>query len=191
VARKLAGWDVRLLATDPFVEAERAAALGVTLADFETLCREADVISLHCPLLPETRHLINARALELMKPSAILINTARGPVVDTAALLSALDAGALAQAGLDVFEEEPLPASSPLRAHPRITVSDHTAWYSEESQAELQRTAAEAVACVCTGNLPGSLANPEVLHRLGRFNEWRPAENMRWQMQRLERLRAR
>jgi len=184
VARKMAGWDLRLLATDPFVDRARAAAAGVTLVDFDTLCRESDYITVHCPLLPETRHLIDARALRLMKPNAIIVNTARGPVIDTRALLAALDAGRLAQAGLDVFEDEPLPAGSPFRTHPKLTVTDHTAWYSEESQIELQRKAAQAVACVCTGGLPDSMANPEVLQRLGRFAELKPGEYMRWQLAR-------
>lgn len=188
VARKLQGWNLRLLAADPFVETHRAEALGVKLVNFETLCRESDIISLHCPLLPETHHLIDARSLAWMKPEAILINTARGPVIETRALLDVLNNGRLAQAGLDVFEEEPLPSNSPVRNHPKITVSDHTAWYSEESQIDLQRIAAEEVTRVCIGGLPRSLANPDVLTRLGRFDEWTPGDNMRWQLKRLEQL---
>ena len=190
VARKMAGWDVRLLAADPFADQEQAAALGVKLVDLDTLCRESDYVTLHCPLLPETKHLINARTLALMKPGAILINTARGPIVDTAALLAALDANRLALAGLDVFEEEPLPKTSPLRSHPRVVLTDHVAWYSEEAQAQLQRTAAEELVRVCTGGLPRSLANPEVLHRLGRFAGWTPSDTVKWQLKRLERIQA-
>jgi D-3-phosphoglycerate dehydrogenase len=186
VARKLGGWGLTLLASDPFVERARAEALGVKLVDLDTLCRESDFVSLHCPLLAETRHLISKHALSLLKPGAILVNTSRGPVLDTRALLAALDAGRLACAGLDVFEEEPLPVDSPLRWHARVVASDHTAWYSEESQAELQKTAAEEVARVCTGGLPQSLANPEVLQRLGRFAEWTPSETARWQLKRMQ-----
>ena len=188
VARKLTGWNLRLLATDPFIERHDVAQPGLEMVDLETLCRESDYVTLHCPLLPETRHLIHERTLALMKPGAILINTARGPVVDTAALLAALDAGRLAMAGLDVFEEEPLPPASPLRRHPRVILTDHVAWYSEESQAQLQRSAAEELVRVCTGGLPRSLMNPEVLHRLGRFAEWTPGDALRWQLKRLERL---
>jgi len=188
VARKMSGWGLRLLATDPYVDRSRTDALGVELVDLVTLRRESDYLSLHVPLLPETRHLIDARALALMKPGAMLINTARGPVLDTAALLAALDRGRLAMAGLDVFEEEPLPPDSPLRSHPRVVVTDHAAWYSEESQAELQATAAEEVVRVCTGGLPRSLVNPEVLHRLGRFAGWTPSDPVRWQLNRLEKL---
>jgi D-3-phosphoglycerate dehydrogenase len=190
VARKLAGWDLRILATDPFVEPERAKALGVELVDLDTLCRQSDYLSVHVPLLPETRHLINARVLALMKPGAILVNTARGGVLDTQAVLAALDEGRLTAAALDVFEEEPLPAASPLRTHPRIILTDHTAWYSEESQVQLQTMAAEEVVRVCTGGLPYSLANPEVLHRLGRFAEWARGDTARWQLRRLQGLSA-
>jgi D-3-phosphoglycerate dehydrogenase len=190
VARKLGGWKMRLLATDPFVEPEKAAALGVNLVELEPLCRESDFISLHAPLLPETRHLISRREFELMRPGVILVNTARGPVLDAEALLAALDAGRVASAGLDVFEIEPLDADSPLRSHPRVIVSDHTAWYSEESVAELQKTVAEEAVRACTGGLPLSIANPEVLHRLGRFHEWTPSYAARWQMKRMERLKA-
>jgi D-3-phosphoglycerate dehydrogenase len=188
VAQKLTGWGLRIIAYDPFFEKSRVDALRVQFVDLETLCRESDYVSLHCPLLPETRHLINRRTLSLMKPGAILINTARGPVVDSGALLSALDGNRLSAAALDVFEEEPLGLDSPLRHHSRLVITDHTAWYSEESQMQLQRTAAEEIARVCTGDLPRSLANPEVLYRLGRAKEWTPPENVVWQLKRLEKL---
>jgi len=184
VARKLHGWDLQMLATDPYVEPERAQAIGVELVPLETLFRNSDYISLHCPLLPETHHLVNRENLTLMRPGAILVNTARGSVVDTSALLRALDEGRFAGAGLDVFEEEPLPSTSPLRRHPAVILTDHTAWYSEESQLQLQETAAQEVVRVCTGGLPLSLANPEVLHRLGRFREWTPSEEAHWQLKR-------
>ncbi|MEI7728909.1 MAG: C-terminal binding protein [Verrucomicrobiota bacterium] len=189
VARKLGGWRMRLLATDPFVERETAAALGVELVDLRTLCRESDFISLHAPLLPETRHLVSHREFELMKPGVIIVNTARGPVLDAEALLVALNTGRVASAGLDVFELEPLDLNSPLRSHPRVVISDHTAWYSEESVAELQTTVAEEAVRVCTGGLPVSLANPEVLHRLGRNAEWTLSYAARWQLKRLEQKR--
>ena len=184
LARKLSGWGMRLLAHDPFVEPEQASSAGVKLVDFDTLFRESDYVSLHVPLLPETQHLIGERALALMKPGVILVNTARGPIVDAAELLAALDSGRVAAAALDVFEREPLPADSPLRRHPRLLLSNHAAWYSEDSEAELHRSVAEAAVSVCTGGLPVALANPEVLHRLGRFDEWKPTWNARWRWKR-------
>jgi len=187
VAQKLTGWGLRMIAYDPFFEKSRVDALRVQFVDFETLCRESDYVTLHCPLLPETRHLFDKNTFSLMKPGAILVNTARGPIVEARALLSALDRGQLSGAGLDVFEEEPLPADSPLRHHPRVVVTDHTAWYSEEAQAQLQKTAAEEVVRVCTGELPRSLANPQVLERLGLLKGWNPPDNVLWQLKRLQR----
>lgn len=185
VARKLSGWDLRIVATDPFVEPERAVAMGVELVSLDELLKTSDLISLNCPLLPETRHLIDAASLAKMKRGAILVNTARGGVVDTRALLAALDAGQLECAGLDVFEEEPLPADAPLRRHPRVVLTDHMAWYSEQSQVQLQTTIAQEIVRVCCGGLPVSLMNPEVLKKLGRYAEWLPPENIRWQLRRL------
>lgn len=185
LARKMRGWDLKIVATDPFVEPERAAALNVELLPLDELLKVSDLVSLNCPLLPETRHLIDAGTLAKMKKGAILVNTARGGVVDTKALLAVLDRGHLECAGLDVFEEEPLPAASPLRKHPRVVLTDHMAWYSEQSQVELQTTVAQEIVRVCTGGLPVSLMNPEVLHKLGRFAEWSPPDNIRWQLKRL------
>lgn len=184
VARKLSGWGLRILATDPFLEPEQAANVGVQLVALDHLLAESDYVSLHVPLLPETRHLISRHELSQMKPGAILVNTARGPVVDNQALLEALQSGHLAHAALDVFEAEPVPADSPLRTQPRLTLSDHVAWYSEESQFELKATAAEETVRVCTGGLPLAVANPEVLRRLGRFEQWTPNYNARWQLKR-------
>ncbi len=189
MARKLRGWGLRVLASDPFVDSQKANALDVELVGFRALCEQSDFISLHVPLLPETRHLINAESLGWMKRGVVIVNTARGPLIDLKTLLKALDAGQVAWAGLDVFEEEPLPPDSPWRSHPRVVISDHTAWYSEESQRQLQRIAAQEAVRVCTGGLPESLANPEVLKKLGRWQEWKPSENVRWQLRRLEQFR--
>jgi len=190
VAKKLAGWGVDILAADPFISDEHASSLGVRRVDLTALCRQSDYISLHVPLLPETRHLISLVQLQMLKPGCILINTSRGPVLDCGALLQALDNGRLLRAGLDVFEEEPLPADSPLRRHPAILLTDHTAWYSEESQIQLQYSAARAVVTGCQGGLPASMSNPQVLFRLGRFEEWEPAACMQWQLARMKRLQA-
>ena len=118
------------------------------------------------------------------------MNTARGPLVDTRALLQALREGRVAQAALDVFEEEPLPATSELRAHPQVIMTDHMAWYSEESQMQLQKTAAAEVVAVCLGGLPQSMANPEVLYKLGRFEEWNPSATALWQIKGMKKMRV-
>lgn len=190
LARKVRGWGMHVLAHDPFVGPEQAADLGVTLVDQDRLLRESDYVSLHVPLLPETHHLISERAFGLMKPGVILVNTARGPVVDERALLAALNSGKVASAALDVFEREPLAADSPLRRHPRLLLSNHAAWYSEDAEAELHRSVAEDAVRVCTGGLPVSLANPEVLHKLGRFDEWKPNWNARWRWKRAAALKT-
>lgn len=188
LARLVQSWGLTVLATDPWIEPQHARELDVRLVSLEELCGRSDYISLHVPLLPETHHLIGTAQLAAMKPGAVLVNTARGGVVDTQALLEALNPGRLARAALDVYEEEPLPGDSPLRSHPQALLTDHMGWYSEDSQRDLQRHAAELAVCVGVGGLPGSLANPQVLQQLGRFDEWRPADNMRWQLRRLAAL---
>ena len=185
VARKMAAWGMRILASDLFVEEDHARRIGARLVALDTLCSQADYISLHTPLLPETYHLIGADQLKLLRPGSILVNTARGPLVDTQALVDALEDGRLAWAGLDVFEEEPLPADSPLRRHPRVILTDHTAWYSIESQVRLQTSVAQSAVTACTGGVPASIANPQVLYKLGKFEQWRPAPVMRWQLARM------
>jgi D-3-phosphoglycerate dehydrogenase / 2-oxoglutarate reductase len=190
VARKLGGWGCRLVAADPYVDAEHATAMGVSVLDLETLLRESDYLTLHVPFLPETRHLIDRRALALLKRGAILVNTSRGLVLDTDALLASLDSGQLAAAGLDVFEEEPLPLDSKLRGESRVVLTDHSGWYSEESETELHRTVAEEIVRVCAGGLPLAVANPEVLERLGRAHEWTPNWNALWRRRRADRFRG-
>lgn len=141
----------RTLVVDPNLEQSPA---GITLVDLSTLCAEADVISLHAPLLESTRHVIDRATLARMKPTSIIINTSRGGLIDEAALAEALHEGRLFGAGLDVFEKEPPAQESPLFQAPNMVMSDHTAWYSEEAVADLQRKAAEEVARVLAGGEP-------------------------------------
>lgn len=134
-----------------------SAPPGTEAADPDRICREADAISLHVPLNDDTRHLIDARRLGLMKPSAILINTARGGLVDEAALADALRAGRILGAGMDVFASEPPGPDNPLLNAPNCVLSDHAAWYSEEAVADLQRKAAREVLNALSGR---PLSNP-------------------------------
>src|SRR5207249_1335192 len=115
VARRLTAWDVRLLAADPYIEPAAAHAVGAELVPVDDLLRESDVVTLHVVLTQETRHLIDETRLRAMKPTACLVNTSRGGVIDTAALVRAIQEDWIAAAALDVFEEEPLPLESPLR----------------------------------------------------------------------------
>ncbi|MBL8347289.1 MAG: C-terminal binding protein [Rubrivivax sp.] len=154
---KLAGFGFgRVLVHDP----RAALPAGAEACDLDTLCREADVISLHAPLTPATHHLIDARRLALMRPSAVLVNTARGGLVDLDALHAALAEGRLLGAGLDVFEREPPDPRHPLFALDNVVVTNHIGWYSEEAMRDLQRKAAEEAARVLGGQPPLHWLNP-------------------------------
>jgi glycerate dehydrogenase len=113
------------------------AVPGVTFLPIDDLLKESDVVSLHCPLTDQTRALINARSLALMKPTAFLINTARGPLIDEAALATALHNGQIAGAGLDVLSVEPPPASNPLLSAPRCVITPHQSWATRAARARL------------------------------------------------------
>jgi phosphoglycerate dehydrogenase-like enzyme len=118
---------------DPFVDEREASELGVTLTDLDTLMATSDVVTLHAPILPATRHMIGRRELDLMKPGALLVNCARAWLVDQDALLDVLAAGRI-DAVLDVFDEEPLPADSPLRGLPNVTLTPHIAGFTRETR---------------------------------------------------------
>ncbi len=143
VAARLRPFGFRILASDPFVTAEQLAPLGIELVGLETLFASAHAISLHAPLTPENEHLIGAAALERMQPGAVLVNTSRGGLVDTDALVDALRAGRLGGAALDVFDSEPLAADSPLRSLDSVVLTPHAAFYSDTSLAALQQLATE------------------------------------------------
>ena len=162
LVRKVKGFQFRILATDPFISQDVADDLGCELVDLDTLLAESDFISVHAPLNDKTRHMIDESALRKMKPTAILINTARGGVVDTDALYRALKEGWINSAGMDVHEDEPVPKDYKMFGLDNVVISDHAGWYSEESIAELQRGAAEAVAAVLSGAWPKFLVNPDV-----------------------------
>jgi D-3-phosphoglycerate dehydrogenase / 2-oxoglutarate reductase len=157
-----AALGVHVLAYDPYITRTAAGEAGATLVDYGTLLRQSDIISFHAPLTDETRHMFGEQELRILKPSAIVINTARGGIVDTNAVARALREGRLAGAGLDVFEEEPLPANHLLREAPNTFLTPHVAWYSEEARRALKRSVAEDVARVARGEWPRSLVNPDV-----------------------------
>ncbi len=138
---------------------------NVEHASFLDVLRRSDFISVHLPLNEETRHLLNSEAFQKMKPSAFLINTSRGGVVDSAALLRALNEGKIAGAGLDVFEQEPPPANDPLVLHPRVIATPHAAFNAEESLEDLRTTAANQMTKLLLGELPEFVVNPKVLRQ--------------------------
>ena len=153
VARRARGFDMPILATDVVQDEAFAASHGVRYVTLEELLRQADIVSINAPLQGDTRHLIDAQALASMKPTAFLINTARGDLVDEAALAAALRAGRLAGAGLDVFHDEPL-QDSLLRGLDNVVLSPHLAAYSREGLRETGVLAARAVLAVLAGGRP-------------------------------------
>jgi D-3-phosphoglycerate dehydrogenase len=162
VAPKAQSFGIRVVAYDPYVSKQVAERAGVDLVEFDELLKISDYISIHTPLMPATHHLFNADVFRRMKPTAYLINTARGPIIDEAALASALDQGHLAGAALDVMEQEP-PSGSPLFGRDNVIITPHTSFYSEESLVDLQTKAADEVVRVLTGQAPRNPVNPEAL----------------------------
>jgi len=150
----------RVLACDPYIAPERFETLGAIPATLNELLAQSDVISLHCNLTEETRHLINREAFAKMKPGAIVINTARGPVVDEDALTEALFSGKIHAAAMDVFADEPpLANRDKLLSHPFFIATGHYAWYSNQASEELQRRAAQNMAAMLCGETPEDCLN--------------------------------
>jgi phosphoglycerate dehydrogenase-like enzyme len=167
LAELLKPWRVRILACDPYCEIARFTLSGVIRSDLEPLLRQSDVVSIHCTLNPSSAGLINADALARMKPTAILLNAARGGIVDEKALIEALENGTIAGAALDVFEHEPLAAGSRLRqlGH-KVLLSAHMVSGNRASGIKPGAVwAAQNVAKALRGELPENIVNPEVLPR--------------------------
>jgi D-3-phosphoglycerate dehydrogenase / 2-oxoglutarate reductase len=165
VADKLGGLGMTVLVWSPSTPAGRAVGLATAVGSLAELLTRSDVVSLHVPLSEGTRHLIDADALARMKPSALLVNTSRGPVVDTAALAAALREGRLAGAGLDVLPQEPPASDDPLLGLDNVILTPHAAFASVEAVTELQTKAAENVAAVLRGVRPKYLVNAGVYER--------------------------
>lgn len=161
VARRVSGFDMRVLGFDvaPNADAER---LGIEFVPLDRLLAESDFVSLHAALTPETRGLLGEAQLRRMKPSAYLINTARGVMVDEAALVQALREGWIAGAALDAFVTEPLPAEHPFRTTPNLLVTPHQASFGYDSGARVSEAAAQAIVDLQAGRRPRWVVNPEV-----------------------------
>jgi D-3-phosphoglycerate dehydrogenase / 2-oxoglutarate reductase len=169
LAAKAAPIGFRMVAFDPFVADGAFAEHGVRKVALDELLRTSDIVSLHCPLVKETTHLIDRAAIARLKPGAIIVNTSRGPVVDEPALIEGLRSGKIGGAGLDVFEVEPLPAGSPLREFPNVILTSHAASVSERAAELLQRKAAEAARDFLLGKRPAStLVDPPRPRKAGR-----------------------
>lgn len=160
LCQKARGLFKEVLACDPYIPAGRFTELGARPCGFEELIAQSDVISLHCNLTEETRAIINASALEGMRPNVIIVNTARGPVVDEEALTNALQTGKVFGAGLDVFEDEPPgPNRDALFALPNVAATGHYGWFSTAASQELQRRAALNMAAMLRGETPEDCLN--------------------------------
>ena len=159
LARKASRLDLRVVAYDAVPVPGELVEEGVEPVGFDELLATSDVVSLHVPLTEETRHFVGEEQIRRMKPGAFLVNTARGGIVDHAALLRALDEGEISGAALDVLETEPPEEGDPLISHDRVLVTPHAAWYSEESYETLKTEAAREAVRVLSGEPPRSPVN--------------------------------
>jgi phosphoglycerate dehydrogenase-like enzyme len=155
-------FDFRFMAHDPFADTALAKALGIELVPLERLFREADILCVNCPLTPETKHIVNAERLALMKPTAYLVNTSRGPTVDQKALTKALQERRIAGAGLDVFEQEPVPADEPLLKLDNVIVAPHALCWTDQCFAGNGAADVKAVLDYMHGRVPAGIVNRAV-----------------------------
>ena len=162
MAEKGRAFGLRVVGYDPYLSAAELQKRGAEKADFATLLEEADYVSIHAPLSAETENMLGPAEFKRMKPTAVIINTARGGIIDEKALCQALSQGVIAGAGLDVTNPEPPSADSPLLRMDQVLVTGHLAYYSETSVRELHVKSAEAIVAALRGEWPLFLANPEV-----------------------------
>jgi phosphoglycerate dehydrogenase-like enzyme len=167
VAKRLGAWGMKILGYDPYVKQETVADLGVKMVSLEELLRQSDVVTLHVVLTRETRGMLGIAQLQLMKPSAFLINTSRGPAIQEADLVEALNKNVIAGAALDVYAEEPTPMTNPLRQIDpnKLILTPHTIGTNPGSQAAGQKLAAESILALLDGKVPDTVVNPLVIPR--------------------------
>jgi len=161
---KARAFGLNIIIYDPHIDDGSAAQAGVVRVSFSEIVKESDFISIHVPLSDETAGLFNYQTFQEMKRSAIIVNTSRGGIIDSSALLAALNEELIAGAGLDVLSQEPPAPGDRLIAHPRTVVTPHAAFNSEESLVELRKTAAAQMADVLCGRRPQNIVNPQVLN---------------------------
>jgi len=163
MAAKSKGLGLKVIAYDPYANAEAARAAGVPLMSLEEMLPQTDILSLHVPATPETKNLVNARTLALLKPGAILVNTARGTVVDETALVAALKSGHLAGAGLDVLQHEPIRLPHPLTEFDNVVLTCHYGSLSEQAYASMRRQGSDQAAQMIRGEFPTNVVNRKVM----------------------------
>lgn len=162
VLKKLQPFSLKMIAYDPYLNPAKAQELGVELVSFEELLQRSDYVTIHCPATAQNRHMFNDTAFALMKPTAYLINCARGAIVDTNALITALQAGKIAGAALDVIEKEPIEKDNPLLEMDNVIIASHFGGYSEEAIVSLQTKAAQEAVNILAGNKPFNPVNVPV-----------------------------
>jgi D-3-phosphoglycerate dehydrogenase len=163
VIKKLKGFDVKILACDPYLSARRWADLGLPHTPLEELLGKSDIVTIHVPVNDETRGMFNLEKFGLMKKTAVVVNTARGPIIKTGDLVEALQRGLIAGVGIDVFEKEPPPAGFELLKMDNAVVSPHIAWYSEEGGQDIRVMIMDDVKAILKGKPPRHVVNKEVL----------------------------
>ncbi len=178
VARRAKPFGMNVIAHDPYVTELKLTAEGVEPVSFDELLARSDYLSIHAPLNAETRHMLSTNQFAAMKKTAVLINAARGPIVDEAALVKALESGEIAAAGLDVLEKEPPDADNPLLGLPNVLLSPHVASATTRMRPETRRRAAREIALALTGRWPMSCVNPTVLPRV-ELERWQPVPMQR------------
>ena len=151
LAGRLQAFGMRIVAFDPYADRGRLAAAGIEPVELDALLAAADAVSLHAPATPETHHILDGGAFAKLRRGAVVVNTARGALIDEPALCDALESGQVSGAGLDVFESEPLAADSRLRTLPNVILTPHVAWFSDASVDDLQRLASEEAARALSG----------------------------------------
>ena len=172
-ARRAAAFGMRVIAYDPYVSELAISEAGVEPVSFGELLSRSDYLSVHAPLNAETRHLLDARAFAQMQPHAVVVNTARGPIINEADLIKALEGGQIAAAGLDVLEQEPPAPDNPLLAMDNVIVTPHVASATTRMRPETRRRVGREVALVLRGRWPMSCVNPTVLPRVP-LERWQP-----------------
>lgn len=174
VAQRMAAFGLQLIASDPYLDRAAAKRCGVTPVSFDELLARSDALSVHARLVPETRHLLGAAEFARMKRGALLVNTARGAIIDEHALVAALQSGQLGGAALDVMETEPLPSDSPLVQMENVLLTPHLASFSQDSSAQLYQMSAEIAAALLQNRWVPTVVNPQARllaeTRFGKFH---------------------
>jgi len=165
VAERAKPFGMEIITSDPFITPEVAEEHGVRLVSFEEMLRTSDFLSIHVPLSEKTKGMFSTREFDLMKPSVVIINTARGPLIDEDALIKAMQSGKVSYAGLDVLVQEPPAKDNPLLKMENTVITPHIAWYSDHSLQVMGEKVARAIINVFSGRIPDAVLNPDVLKK--------------------------